>query len=73
MTRWEYLLQKEASDPRLVMSRKETGALLGWKRSKIDKLIKSKALGSCLNDGRRWVHADSVYSYMRIGVEEKYS
>jgi hypothetical protein len=72
MTRWEYLLQKEASDPRLVMSRQEVIDLLRWKRSKVDKLIKTKVLESYFN-GRRWVHADSVYNYMRIGVEEKYS
>ena len=64
MTRQEYLLLKEASDYRLTLSRKETGHMLGFKRTKIDRLIASKALQSYLDpSGRRRIHTDFVYSY----------
>jgi hypothetical protein len=64
MTRKEYLLRKQADDPRLTLSRKEAGQLLGFKRTKIDRLIASKVLDSYLDpSGRRRVHTDSVYSY----------
>lgn len=64
MTRKEYLLRKEAEDPRLTMSRKEAGQALGYKRTKVDRLIREKALESYLDgSGRRRVHSDSVYAF----------
>jgi excisionase family DNA binding protein len=64
MTRQEYLLMKEATDYRLTMSRKEAGQMLGWKRSKIDRLIAEKVLDSYKDpSGRRRIHTDSVYSF----------
>jgi hypothetical protein len=67
MTRQEYLLMKEASDFRLTMSWKEAGRMLGYKRSKIDHLIKCEALKSYKDpSGRRRIHTDSVYSYESV-------
>jgi hypothetical protein len=64
MTRKEYLLRKEADDPRLTLSRKEAGQLLGFKRTKIDRLIAAKTLISYVDtSGRRRIHTDSVYFY----------
>lgn len=64
MTRQEYLLMKEMSDYRLTLSRKETGQLLGVKRTKVDQLVASKTLQSYLDpSGRRRIHTDSVYNY----------
>jgi excisionase family DNA binding protein len=64
MTRQEYLLAKEAADLRLTLSRKEACQILGIQRSKIDQLLKAKALASYKDtSGRRRIHTDSVYSY----------
>lgn len=64
MTRQQYLLMKEASDYRLTLSRKEAGHILGFKRTKIDQLIATKALESYLDpSGRRRIHTDSVYAF----------
>jgi hypothetical protein len=64
MTRQEYLLRKQADDPRVTLSRKETGQFLGFKRTKIDRLIAEKALDSYKDrSGRRRIHTDSVYAY----------
>jgi excisionase family DNA binding protein len=73
MTRQEYLLVKEMSDLRLTLSRKEACQLLGVRRTKLDQLIKGKALQSYLDaSGRRRIHTDSVYSYesARAGVPD---
>jgi hypothetical protein len=64
MTRQEYLLRKQAEDPRLTLSRKEAGQLLGVRRTKIDGLVKIKVLESYLDpSGRRRIHTDSVYAF----------
>jgi hypothetical protein len=46
MTRQEYLLRKQADDPRVTLSRKETGQVLGIKRTKVDQLVATKTLDS---------------------------
>jgi hypothetical protein len=64
MTRREYLFRKQAEDPRLTLSRKETGQVLGIKRTKVDQLVKAIILHSYLDSsGRRRIHTDSVYAY----------
>jgi hypothetical protein len=64
MTRKEYLLRRAAEDPRLTLSRKEAGQLLGFGRTTVDRLVKTKALISYKDtSGRRRIHANSAYDF----------
>jgi hypothetical protein len=64
MTRKEYLLRKKAEDPRLTLSRQQTGQLLGIGRTSIDRLVKTKAIDSYLDSsGRRRIHTNSAYDF----------
>src|SRR5271168_467252 len=64
MSTFDYFLDRGMGDTRLTVSRKDACEILGCKRTKLDRLIKSKQIQSYLDGGSRRVVTASVYKYI---------